>query len=132
VRRHRGFPLVLLSAVPLLGQGASAAPYCVQTESIPPQCLYYDAASCAARAKQMNGYCSVNTAELRIAPAIGHFCLLASGNVATCYYPDDTSCEAEARRQRGVCVPAPARDESPPPDPYRHIRPLTVGGGARD
>jgi hypothetical protein len=115
-----------------LAPGAIAAPYCVQTEAIPPQCLYFDAASCDARAKQIGGYCSVNSAELRIAPGIGHFCLLTSGNVSTCYWPDADSCNSEARRQHGVCVAAPARDESPPPDPYAHIRPLTVGGGARN
>jgi len=113
-------------------QPAAAAPYCVQTEAITPQCLFYDAASCQARAKQMGGYCSVNTAELHIAPGIGHYCLLTSGNVSNCFYPDAESCEGEARRQHGVCVAVPARDESSTADPYRHTRPLTVGGGARN
>ena len=120
-----------MAALPA-GRLAIAAPYCVQTEAIPPQCLYADAASCNARAKQMQGYCTVNTKELRIAPGIGHFCMLTSGNVSTCLYPDSDSCNAEARRQQGVCVAAPARDESPAPDPYRHIRPLTVGSGAKE
>jgi hypothetical protein len=113
-------------------QTAVAAPYCVQTEAIAPQCLYFDPASCDARAKQIGGYCSINTAELHIAPGVGHFCVLTSGNVANCYYSDSDSCHAEAKRQHGLCVSAPARDESPAPDPYRHIRPLTVGGGARE
>jgi hypothetical protein len=129
---RRWLPQLLSMAVLPLTQFAAAAPYCVQTEAIPPQCLYYDAASCDARAKQMAGYCSVNTAELHIAPGIGHFCLLTSGNVSSCLYPDAGSCDMEARRQHGVCVAAPARDESPGPDPYRHVRPLTVGGGSRD
>jgi hypothetical protein len=123
---------MLVMAAMAASRLAIAAPYCVQTEALPPQCLYYDAASCNARAKQMQGYCSVNTAELQIAPGIGHFCLLTSGNVSTCLYPDSDSCNAEARRQNGVCVEAPARDESPAPDPYRHIRPLTVGSGEKN
>lgn len=111
---------------------AAAAPYCVQTEAVGPQCLYFDAASCAVRAKQVGGYCTINSAELHIAPGIGHYCLLTSGNVASCLYANSDSCEEQAKRQHGVCVAAPARDESPAPDPYRHIRPLTVGGGARN
>jgi hypothetical protein len=129
MRRTSGLLLALTFAI---ARPAMAAPYCVQTEAVPPQCLYFDAASCDARAKQMGGYCSVNTAELRIAPGIGHYCLLTSGNVANCFYPDAGSCNAEAERQRGVCVASPSRDESPPPDPYQHIRPLTAGGGARN
>jgi hypothetical protein len=122
----------LLALIMVASHAAAAAPYCVQTEAIGPQCLYFDPTSCDVRAKQIGGYCSVNTAELHIAPGIGHFCLLTSGNVANCFYPDNDSCEGEAKRQHGVCVAAPARDESPAPDPYRHIRPLTVGGGARE
>jgi len=131
MRRHRCLLVALTAATSSLRLPAIAAPYCVQTEAVPPQCLYYDAVACDARARQINGYCSVNAAELSIAPGIGHFCMLTSGNVSTCYYLDAESCNAEARRQHGVCVAAPARDESPAPDPFRHIRPLTAGGGAR-
>src|ERR1700753_915764 len=67
-RMHqRRLAMLTLAALPV-ARLAFAAPYCVQTEAIPAQCLYYDAASCNARAKQMQGYCSVNTAELNIAP----------------------------------------------------------------
>jgi hypothetical protein len=132
MRRQLWLLLALTAVASQLGQSAVAAPYCVRTEAVPPQCLYFDAASCDARAKQINGYCTINTAELHIAPGIGHFCLLTSGNVANCFYPDAGSCDVEARRQHGVCVAAPSRDESPGPDPYRHTRPLTAGGGARD
>ena len=123
---------MLAIAALAVGRPAAAAPYCVQTEAIPPQCLYYDAPSCNARAKQMSGYCTINKAELKIAPGIGHFCVLTSGNVSVCQYLDADSCNTEAHRQNGLCVAAPARDESPAPDPFRHIRPLTVGGGAQE
>jgi hypothetical protein len=111
---------------------ADAAPFCVQTEAVPPECLYFDAASCETRARQMKGQCTVNTAELHVAPGIGHYCLITSGPVTSCLYLDASSCDAEAKRQHGVCVSQPARAESPSPDPYRIIRPLTAGGGARD
>ena len=116
----------------LEGKPAHAAPFCVQTESVPAECLYFDSAACAARAKQINGYCTVNAAELRLAPDIGHYCLITSGPVSSCLYADSSSCDAEAKRQHGVCVSAPARSESPPPDAYRATRPLTVGGGVRN
>jgi hypothetical protein len=116
-------------AVPL---SATAAPFCVQTETVPAQCIYFDAASCSARARQMNGSCTVNAAEMHVSPGIGHFCLITSGPVSSCVYLDGASCDAEAKRQHGVCIEQPARAESPPPDPYRLIRPLTAGGGARE
>jgi hypothetical protein len=122
-------PILLVS----LGvAGASAAPFCVQTEAIPPQCLYFDAPSCDAAAKRMNGYCSINSHELHIAGGIGHFCMVTSTLVSSCVYPDNTSCEADAQRQHGVCVTEPTRAESPPPDPFRATRPLTVGAGAHE
>ena len=126
------FGLLAMLAGVALAAPAHAAPFCVQTEGVPPQCIFVDAGSCAEQARKVNGYCTVNTAELHIEPGLGHYCLLSSGLVSNCYYPDSSSCEAEARRQRGVCVSAPARAESPPPDPYRRVRPLTVGGGARE
>ena len=135
MRRKHQLLMALIAgglAVSPPGPRAHAAPFCVQTEALPPQCLYFDAASCAQRARQMGGSCTTNTAELHIAPGIGHFCLITSGPVSSCFYPDGASCDVEAKRQHGVCVTAPARSESPPPDPYRIIRPLTVGGGARD
>jgi hypothetical protein len=37
-------------------------------------------------------------------------------------------CNVEAQHQHGVCVEAPNRPESPGPDPFRDVRPLTAGG----
>jgi hypothetical protein len=125
--------ILLLAAVGLAAApGANAAPFCVQSGAVPPQCLYFDAASCDARARQMNGSCTTNPAELRVSPGPGHFCLITSGPVSSCLYFDGASCDVEAKRQHGVCIEQPARSESPPPDPYRQIRPLTAGGGARE
>ena len=133
--RYRSLLTVMAAfavAVMPFAPGAHAAPFCVQTQGVPPQCLYVDSASCDAYARRVGGYCTVNMAELQIAPGIGHFCLLTAGPVASCFYADSPSCEAEAKRQHGVCITAPSRAESPPPDPFRSIRPLTVGGGARE
>ena len=124
-----GLGLLLGVAIPS-GPGAQAAPFCVQTQAIPPQCIYADAAACNARARQMNGYCTANEAELRVVGGIGHFCVLSSGIAASCIYLDRTSCDAAAQRQNAVCVAAPAPAESPAADPYRSIRPLTSGVGS--
>src|SRR5580693_6201623 len=109
-------------------QPATAAPFCVQTEAIPPQCIYFDARSCNDRAHEMGGTCSVNTAEAHISVGLGHYCLFTSAQISACIYPERAACYAEAKHQHGVCVAAPNATESPAPDPYRDVRPLTVGG----
>lgn len=115
---------VLLLAAPL---PALAAPFCVETQAVPPQCMYFDAGSCNERARQMQGYCSVNTAEVQVAGGLGHYCLLTSSLVQSCIYVDRGTCDRDAQQQHGACVEAPVRPESPGADPYRDIRPSMAG-----
>jgi hypothetical protein len=118
------FGLGMMAApLPVLG-----APYCVETMSLPPQCMYFDPALCNTRANQLGGRCSANTAEVHPVPNIGHYCLMTRGQVSLCIYPDLAVCNAEAQHQGGVCVDSPNRPESPGPDPFRTTRPLTSGG----
>ena len=105
-----------------------AAPFCVQTQAIPPQCIFVDAGSCNERATQMGGTCTVNRAEVHVSAGLGHYCLLTSSQASACIYADRSVCELEARHQHGVCIDAPSRPESPMADPYRDIRPSMVGG----
>lgn len=105
-----------------------AAPFCVQTQAIPPQCLFTDAAECNVRAAQMGGTCTVNSDDVHVSSGLGHYCLLTSGLVSSCIYADRADCDQEARHQQGLCVVAPNRPESPSPDPYRDIRPSMAGG----
>jgi hypothetical protein len=129
--RRRG-PMMIVSlvsgllAIPVV---SAAAPFCVRTEAVPPQCIYDDAALCNARATQMGGNCLPNPAEWHVTVGSGHFCLLTSGRTASCIYADPGTCATDAQHQQGVCVPAPNRPESPAPDPYRDIRPSMAGGG---
>ena len=81
---------------------AIAAPFCVQTEALPPQCIFYDSGSCQQRATQLNGTCVVNGNEVRLTPSIGHYCLVTGGSAAECIYVDMNSCDQEARRQQGA------------------------------
>ena len=120
----RRFFALLLLASPL---PAVAAPFCVQTQSVPPQCIYVDAASCNERARQMQGYCSVNEDEVKLSGGLGHYCLLTSALVSMCIYADRGTCDRDASRQQGVCVQAQVLPESPGADPYREIRPSMAG-----
>jgi hypothetical protein len=116
--------LVLMAAPqPLL-----AAPFCVQTEALPPQCMFFDAGSCNQRAMELHGTCAVNRQEVHVSAGLGHYCLLTSSLVSMCIYADRGNCDRDAQQQRGVCVDAPVRPESPGADPYRLIRPSMVGG----
>jgi hypothetical protein len=117
----------LMGALMTAPVSVMASPFCVQTQAIPPQCIYVDAASCNARAAQMHGTCTVNPTEARVSPGLGHYCLLTSGQVSACIYASRDDCERDALHQQGVCVDSPGRPESPGPDPYRDVRPLLVG-----
>jgi hypothetical protein len=124
-RPIRGVAVALLTLVaPPVTQ---AAPFCVQTAAIPPQCIFVDAGSCSERATHMGGTCTVNPAEVHVSPGLGHYCLLTSSLVSSCIYADRGACDLEAQHQRGVCVDAPSRPESPTADPYRDIRPSMAG-----
>lgn len=109
---------------------ALAAPFCVETQAVPPQCLYVDAAACDTEARKQGGYCSANPREVHLSTGIGHFCVLSSDRAGSCFYADRGSCMDAAQRAHAACVAAPAPAESPAPDPYRNIRPLTVGSSA--
>src|SRR5690242_3270545 len=83
VRAHGWFIASLLLSAP---QPLLAAPFCVQTQALPPQCMYYDAASCSQRAQQLQGSCAVNPKEVKVSSGLGHYCLLNSSLVSMCIY----------------------------------------------
>jgi hypothetical protein len=107
---------------------AMAAPFCVQTQAISPQCIFFDAASCNKRAKELGGTCTVDTSQITVSSGVGHYCLLTSSMVSYCVYSDSEQCNREALHQQGVCIQAPHRPESPGADPYREVRPPMAGG----
>ena len=115
---------LLLLAMPL---PAVAAPFCVYSEALPPQCIYFDAQSCAKRAKQLGAFCSVTGNEVQLSTAMGHYCLLTSGLASSCVYVDEALCNRDAAQQRGVCVRSTTLPESTAGDPFHDIRPSMVG-----
>jgi hypothetical protein len=100
---------------------ALAAPFCIENQSLPPQCNYYDAAQCQSDAARQGGVCSANPQQLSLQPGIGQYCLATSSGVSSCIYPDRGSCMAEAARQNAACTEAPNIAPGRAPDPYAAV-----------
>lgn len=97
---------------------AFAAPFCVQTQAMPPECAYVDAVQCRKRASQLKGLCVANAAELVIPPGgTGRYCLVLSSRYAQCVYADRDSCERDAGPASGVCIEK--TPSSVQEDPYK-------------
>jgi hypothetical protein len=104
-----------------LSAGARAAPFCLQTQAVEPQCIYYDADSCRKEAQRQGGLCSANAKEVKLTPNVGQYCVVTSQRVSQCTYLDRTSCTAEAIRQHGACTYAPRVAPSGAPDLYKTV-----------
>jgi hypothetical protein len=98
--------------------GGQAAPFCLGTQSVPPQCIYYDADSCRREAGRQGGVCSANPQEVRVSSNIGQFCVMTSQQVSLCIYLDRGTCEIAAAHQHGACVSSPGVAPSGAPDPF--------------
>lgn len=122
--RLRDFGYARLWGLVLLAAGATpaaAAPFCIRTQAVPPQCVYFDAAQCQHEALRQNGVCTVNLAEAKVNPGIGQYCVVTSSVVSLCAYPDRGACMAEAAREKGACVEAPGVAPGKAPDPYAAV-----------
>lgn len=118
--------LVLAAILP--APAALAAPFCLETATVPPQCIYYDANNCRKEAIHQGGGCVVNPAEIAVRPGTGEFCIAASNGATTCDYSDLQNCARDANRQGAVCVEAPPGAAGNVPDPYRYLtEPQTEG-----
>jgi hypothetical protein len=110
------WPVVALGLV--FQAGSHAAPFCIGTETVPPQCIYYDADSCRKEANRQGGICSANGQELHVSTNVGQYCLVTSQQVSLCIYLDRGTCDADAARQHGACVSSPGVAPSGAPDPF--------------
>jgi len=104
-------------------------------ETVPAQCIYYDAGLCRQAAGQLAaGECVVNQEEVRLTPSIGAYCLVTSTRASQCIYPDLETCSKEANRQNATCTVAAVRPGTPGVDPFALTRPGNAGlfgtGGA--
>lgn len=112
---------ILLAAAPA---PTLAAPFCIQSQSLPPQCNYYDASECEKDAAKQGGYCNANPENARIVPNVGQYCMVTSGGATSCVYADRQSCMADAAREGGACTDAPELAPYRAPNPYSAINGL--------
>jgi hypothetical protein len=102
----------------LIGSSAAlAAPFCLQTLTVPPQCMYYDANLCRNDAAKQGGWCSPNPGSTLAGTGSGQYCVVTSQGASTCAFLDRVTCDSEAARQHGVCYHDEARATGAP-DPY--------------
>lgn len=95
----------------LPAQPAWAAPFCVRSQALPAECLYFDAAQCRRRASELSGFCVANPAELVISSSLNdRYCLVGSNRYTQCLYADRTSCENDAVSANSVCIERPVAD----------------------
>jgi len=118
----------LLALASLLSPAALAAPFCLETQTVPPQCIYFDARDCSLEANHQHGACVINPQEIGLEPGGGAYCVVVSGGAFSCTYQDPTSCSREALHQGGVCVTAPVAPAGTPPNPNQ-ARPGEAGQG---
>lgn len=116
-----GFRFGWAAIMVAIASPALAAPFCMQSQSLPPQCNYYDANECQKDAGRQGGVCSANPQQLALQPGIGQYCVVTSGGVSACIYSDRSTCMAEAARQNGACTQAPNVAPSGSPDPYSAV-----------
>jgi len=101
---------------------AAAAPFCVQNQVLPPQCIYYDAQQCSLAAQRQGATCSANPAELQLSAGNGAYCVVTSSQASVCAYVDRGTCAREAARQQGTCTDAPPRAGGVgAPDPFSAV-----------
>jgi hypothetical protein len=97
-------------------QPASAAPFCIQNQVLPPQCMFYDVRQCQREAQHQNAECSANPAELKVSQNQSEYCVVTSSLISVCAYVDRQSCAVAAERQHGTCIQSnnrPARQPNP-------------------
>ncbi|HET6609680.1 MAG TPA: DUF3551 domain-containing protein [Rhodopila sp.] len=115
--KHRVLAIALLAGLP--AAGAEAAPFCIRSQVLPPQCIYQDAQQCDREAQRQGAVCSTNPAELRLTPGWGKYCVVTSSRTSDCSYGDRTTCARAAASQQGTCTDAPASQAGVGvPDPY--------------
>ncbi|HEY8287744.1 MAG TPA: DUF3551 domain-containing protein [Acetobacteraceae bacterium] len=114
--KHRLMAMAILAGLPV---AAEAAPFCIKSQILPPQCIYQDAQQCDRDAQRQGAVCSANPQELTLRPGNGKFCVVTSARTSLCAYGDRTTCARDAASQNGTCTDAPPSMAGVGvPDPY--------------
>ena len=103
------------------GGPAFAARFCIQSQSLPPQCIYDDPSECQQAAAQQGGVCSANPQQFTLQRGIGQYCVVALAGSSSCVYADRATCMAEAQHEHGACIAAPGIAPAKAPDPYSAV-----------
>ncbi len=119
----------LLAVAALPAPAALAAPFCLETQTVPPQCIYFDVNDCRREASHQQAACVINPQEASLTPSGGAYCVVTSGLASSCDYQDASACFREAVHQGGICVSAPAAPAGNTPNPYQS-RPAGPNEGA--
>lgn len=102
---------------------AFSAPFCIEVQGLPLECLYYDIGSCKQEAEKRDGYCSVNTEEIALTDQGAPYCIIDSSMMPICAFQGGESCNEEAAKRNAVCFQnTSGADQNN--DPYRFERPL--------
>jgi len=109
---------ILAALTGFIVQPAMAAPFCLQNQVIPPQCIYYDAQQCQKEATRQNAECSANPAETHLSGGYGKYCVVTSAGASVCNYTEQATCTREANKQNGACVQSPTSQPFQQPNPY--------------
>ena len=104
----------------LLASSAFGAPFCVEAQGLPSECLYYDAQSCRAEAAKKDGYCAANPEELVLPDHAAPFCLVDTGMAPDCAFQSGEACHDEAAKRNAVCFQN--TDSGGSDDPYKFDR----------
>jgi hypothetical protein len=100
------------------GGPANAAPFCIQNQMLPPQCMYYDARQCAQEAQRQNAQCAPNLKEIRLSRGTGEYCVITGAGASVCAYPDFQTCSTAAAQMQGACVQADPSRRAREPNPF--------------
>ena len=100
---------------------ATAAPFCLTNQLLPPQCIYYDAQNCQRDAQHQGSACVNNPAEFRLSAGPGQYCVVTSSQASVCGYADRGTCGQEAARQHGTCVDVPRAGAGGAPAPFSPV-----------
>src|SRR5579863_4136457 len=67
--------LTVLGAL-IMPVAAQAAPFCIQSQGLPAQCIYYDAGDCQREANRQGAICTASPDEVTLSTNLGQYCLV--------------------------------------------------------
>lgn len=117
IKNHLYRSTILFFTLIAVPHTARSAPFCIEGDGVPSQCVYFDTRQCWQDADRQKGICSANLSELNLSEADNSICMVDSARVPVCGYQNLQSCQNEARKRNAVCFQNAGAVASD--DPYR-------------